>query len=348
MRSISITIVVVVGCFSSMGCISVRDRIAGRNARDFVGEKVGADFDSSIQLCSAGTDNDFRSCRPHAGGTPWVWNTHLTTHTLPTAVSGPTATPEELTVAVRKHYLGMPYFDNDIKPACHTNRVGNALPEANPAKDILDLAATLKLRAVTNAADDFEATLKKKDPTVTLSATASQSFQAALARSVDSSAKANVIWFVTRVDGGLDTLENIPELAPCFRAYEVAKNQGKAPGMIVGVAGFIVRESALKVSLTSRSTIDIAVEAAVAADAGLASKLDAEARASIAASWKSHVEKVVEIELDRETNGVTAYPLWIQFEGVREGFDVTALEKKLVTQTPTQMGNSPGETAAVR
>jgi hypothetical protein len=250
----------------------------------------------------------------------------MTTHTFASSEVSDTMTAEELVNKARAHYLGGLYYNADLHPNCHTSDVGASLPQEAPARDVLDIAAQIRERAVTNAAADFEAAIKKQNPGFVLKASVGTAFQEALEKEVNKAVAADVIWFVTRVTGGIDTLADIPQMAKCFQKYREAHEQGLVPGLVTGLAGFIIRRADLNVSLSSRTAIDAAVNAAAAIDPNL--PVSPDFRSSLSASWKKHVDRVVELKVSKKLDGVTVYPIWVQFEGVRTGFDFAAVEAR--------------------
>lgn len=286
----------------AMGLLSVG---CGTTGREFLASKTGIDIPRPISVCASGViDND--DCEPtQSGGSKWQRNTNFATYSVTGASLGD-GSYQKIVAAVLTHYLGSPFYEGDVHANCKAGLPDDAVPATGTILQDFDLAAKLQETAVTEVASRLKAKLQARS--VPAAVQIADDFKAKLSKDVASKIQARFLWIVARYPGGRADIEANSALKKCSDEVHGA---GKA-SFVTGVAGYIILANRTSASISSESTVANAMSLSLdgKVEAGAVGQLTVE----MGNEWKTSVDKVVHIDIDKQDLTTTAYPLWVQFE----------------------------------
>jgi hypothetical protein len=293
-------------CFAPLGvvCFALLAGGCATTGREFVASKTGI-LIPKISVCATGVSNN-EACKPTDGGARWQSNSNFPYYSV--AVND-NSSYQAILSEVARNYIGSPFYEGDIHALCKAN-VSAASMDAivAPARIVqdFDLTAKLKETAVSDATLSFQAQVEAK--AVPASASIVSSFRRKLTDDVASKVNARFLWVVMRYPGGKADIEKNEALRQCV----AEQSQHNKSSLVTGVAGYVVLANKTSASIDSGEMVNDAVTAS------LSGRMDSASTATIAAKvgadWKSSVEKVVHIEVEKQDLTTTAYPLWVQFE----------------------------------
>lgn len=272
-------------------------------AHDFVRDKTGVEVSEDVRLCANGVLGNDPTCKPSGtGGRPWIKSKNFDVFSVsPTGVDE----AEALMAQVRHRYLGTPFWDDHLQPACKVTVSPYQIPPGLQAQDYIDIAG--EIRKETTHRFAVEAVAKAQKLNLPVDAGAQARFQTALEQLVETKVDMKMLWFVTTYTGGRPAIEGNPNFTACRQ--EVANHSREGANFVTGVAGFVVLSNRVDSSVTSESTLRLALSAFLSPQDG--TKL---IDAGLGGNWEKTVSKVARVRASTTSLTTTVYPLWVQFE----------------------------------
>jgi hypothetical protein len=269
----------------------------------FLEQKTGIVLAERAECGSSLTGNE--RCAPERFGAA-VWEKNAALPPYSVSEQAVRLGARAVVAEVRLHYIGSPFYDNDVHVVCKSELSESALPSTGTSMQDYDLGAALQDRAVRPVTMEFLSVLESKG--VASAHELARRFGARLKLEVQQRVQARVLWFETRYPGGRADLERNLHLRACVDEQQQAK-QAK---LVTGLAGYVVMKNRVDASIDSPRVISIALESALASHDS--AKLPIELRARLEDSWADRVASVALFKSQRSEVGATVWPLWVQYE----------------------------------